>query len=1005
MTERRICVLTLIFGIDMELILQPSLPHQQTGINAVADVFAGELTIKPPTMLYANPEIFISTDGVGQNIAAIQKRNSIQPDYCTYIHDSTCLNLDIKMETGTGKTYVYTRTMYELHKRYGINKFIVAVPTLPIKAGARQFMEDNYVKRHFRDVCGYDSEIDLLTLEPPKKKKKGWQYFPTAVSEFVKGSNRDTKKIYVLLVNMQLLKVAKNYMLSRDDYGSVVEGFYRPFDALRATRPFVIIDEPHKFSRDRKAFGVIKEEINPQCIIRYGATFPEIVSGKGKNKKVTHDYLNLLYDLNACQSFNQGLIKGVAKEHFEPVSKRDEKVKLLSIVKNESVTFQYKNANNLTKIYRLQVNDSLSVISEELSGITIQTIGKNSIELSNGLIKTIGEEMTVDVYMQSYQEQMLHLALDRHFETERENFCGRTFKIKTLTLFFIDDITSYRASEDGKKPYLLEAFERLLKEKLTATIKGLSEQETEYREYLEASLENIGECHGGYFAQDNSSSDEDIASEVNDILNGKKQLLAFKDKNGKFILRRFLFSKWTLKEGWDNPNVFTIAKLRSSGSETSKLQEVGRGLRLPVDECGNRISNQEFVLNYIVDFTEADFANKLIEQINSEVPESISVTSEQIKLVAEKMGKKDNLLMAELLTKEYIDSSLAIIPQNRTKFFEEYPLFQSGLETRKIKDRNKTAEKPIGIRKARFAEIRELWGILNQRYTIWYDDILDSELEKGLSDILENNSIFTEQVVSSHRDIVQSNGEQMISEAGVGVQYTITSFLPYGLFLKRISSATNILVLTIHKVFVKYAEKHGRIESKFFNEQTINSIIRSFSDWKIKTLQGRFNYKRTIGQTRATALTHNDGTVRDNIAQGRIGVKIEEGEPMERYLYNAKAYDSPLELKNIDTTIAEVIVYGKIPRNSIAIPTITGESYSPDFMYVVKKDNGEKELNIVVETKDVENKSTLRGIEEAKIKCAEVFFKNLSSQGYNVHFRTQLNNEKMLQIVRGVLHE
>lgn len=271
----------------------------------------------------------------------------------------------------------------------------------------------------------------------------------------------------------------------------------------------------------------------------------------------------------------------------------------------------------------------------------------------------------------------------------------------------------------------------MLKEKLVATIKVLDESESEYREYLEASLNHIDECHGGYFAQDNSSSDEDIANEVNDILNGKKHLLAFRDKDGKYILRRFLFSKWTLKEGWDNPNVFTIVKLRSSGSETSKLQEVGRGLRLPVDECGNRISNQEFMLNYIVDFTEADFANKLVEQINSEVPGTASVSLEQIKLVAGKMGKEDSLLLAELLMKKYIDSSFVIVPQNRTQFFEEYPLFKSGLETRKIKDRNKTFEKPIGIRKARFNEIQELWKVLNQRYTIWYDDNIDTDLEKA----------------------------------------------------------------------------------------------------------------------------------------------------------------------------------------------------------------------------------------------------------------------------------
>ena len=207
--------------------------------------------------------------------------------------------------------------------------------------------------------------------------------------------------------------------------------------------------------------------------------------------------------------------------------------------------------------------------------------------------------------MTSYQEQMLRLALQRHFETEKEIFCGRNFKIKTLALFFIDDITSYRVDDEGKKPYLLDAFEKLLKETMENVISGLDEHDKEYKEYLEASIANISECHAGYFSQDNSDSDEAIAKEVDIILNGKKQLLSFKNADGSYNTLRFLFSKWTLKEGWDNPNVFTIAKLRSSGSENSKLQEVGSGLRLPVDENGNRISNEEFTLNYIVDFTEA----------------------------------------------------------------------------------------------------------------------------------------------------------------------------------------------------------------------------------------------------------------------------------------------------------------------------------------------------------------------------------------------------------------
>lgn len=993
----------------MELILQSSLPHQQKAVDAVADVFK-DTWVKSPVHYYSNPEITIFKDGVGDNIRNIQGVNKIPHEYGGYTHEPTCLNLDIKMETGTGKTYVYVQTMFELHKRYGINKFIVAVPTLPIKAGARQFMEDEYVKRHFRDVCGYDAEIDLLTLEPPKKKKKGRQYFPAAVSEFVKGSCQDTKKIFVLLVNMQLLKDAKNYILSRDDYGNVVEGFYRPYNALKATRPFVIIDEPHKFSREQKAFGIIQTEIAPQCIIRFGATFPEVTIGKGKNKQIIKDYLNLLYDLNACQSFNQGLIKGVAKEHFEPTSQKNEKIKLLSVTKNVSATFQYKQEDAPTRSFQLRVGDSLSQIADELTGLTIQTIDKNSIELSNGQIKTVGEEMDVDVFMSSYQEQMIRLALERHFETERHNFSGRTFKIKTLALFFIDDITSYRKSEDGKKPYILEAFERLLKEKLRETIGHLSEQESEYREYLQASLDNIRACHAGYFAQDNSSSDESIAKEVNDILNGKKQLLSFTDKDGKPMLRRFLFSKWTLKEGWDNPNVFTIAKLRSSGSDISKLQEVGRGLRLPVDECGNRISNEEFTLNYIVDFTEADFAKKLVDQINSEIPESVTLSLEIIQQVAQKMGTDVTILFVELLTKKYVDLKYNIIPENKAKFFEEYPLFKSGLESRKVRDRNSKPNHPVKIRKAKFEELRELWEKLNQRYTIWYEPELNIEIDKALDKILETGSIFTDRVISSRRDIVVSDGNHMSSNSESGVQYTINQALPYGVFLKRVSDATNISLEKIHSAICRYTKKSGKIKDSHFNEQAISALVQSFTDWKIETLQGRFKYKKTDGSTGATALTYADGSVREEIAQGRIGIKMKEGDAADKYLYDAKAYDSPLELEDIESDIdgslsgiAEVVVYGKIPRSSIAIPTITGGTYSPDFMYVVKKSNGDKELNIVVETKDVENKSTLRGVEAAKIKCAEIFFKNLSAQGYNVHFRTQLNNKKMLQIVKEVI--
>lgn len=990
----------------MELILQQGLPHQQKAIDAVCGALDG-VTITPPVQFYENPQINLADRKLFANLRTLQ--NAVPAEYRSSAPVGSCLNLDIKMETGTGKTYVYTKTIFELHRRYGINKFIIAVPSLAIKAGTAQFMQDEYSRRHFTDGCGYGTEIELNVLEAPKNKKKGHSYFPSVVSDFVKGSCQNTKKIYVLLVNMQLLTSNSKRngrdtgLLWRDDYDYGAEGFYRPFDALRATKPVVIIDEPHRFSRDQKAFQVIMDEIQPQCIIRYGATFPEITTGRGRNKITVKDYQNLLYDLNACESFNQGLIKGVAKEHFNPLSKQEEKVKILSIASKDSVTLQRKKKDEGTKTFVLKTGDSLAIVSDAFEGITITTITANTVEFSNGVSKTSGEEMDVDVYMSSYQEQMLKLALERHFETERENFCNRSFKIKTLALFFIDDISSYRPDNEGKNPYLLTAFERLLRERIELTISTLTEHDTEYRAYLEASLADISACHAGYFSQDNSDSDEEIAKEVDAILNGKKQLLSFRNADGTYNTLRFLFSKWTLKEGWDNPNVFTIAKLRSSGSENSKLQEVGRGLRLPVDENGNRISNEEFQLNYIVDFTEADFAQRLVDQINGEIPQASVITEERLTQVAQKLGMSADDLFDELYDKRYIDRHNNIRPETRTQFFEEYPAFASGLSEGKVKDRNKIKPKPIKIRKAVYDEMREFWERINQRYMLFYDADLDTDMEEVALSLFEKPGVFTDVVMTSGRDIVHSDGTQMSTTTGTGVQYTIMRPIPYGTFLTRIMRVTSIPIKVLHKAMVAYSKKHGTVDAKYINENSASAFCAEFQSWKVSELQGRFRYVKSNTPCGATALTYADGTPREEIAQGRIGTKIVPGTPSSKYLYDAFAYDSPLEKDNITADIEEVVVYGKIPRSSIAIPTITGSMYSPDFMYVVKKASGEKELNIVVETKDVEGKDVLRGNEAAKIECARVFFEMLSKEGYTVYFRDQINNKQMAQIINEVL--
>jgi type III restriction enzyme len=600
---------------------------------------------------------------------------------------------------------------------------------------------------------------------------------------------------------------------------------------------------------------------------------------------------------------------------------------------------------------------------------------------------------------------MLKLAIDRHFETERANF-ERKFRIKTLALFFIDDISSYRQDEKSdKQPYLKITFERLLLEKINSVLPTLNDDEILYREYLEATKNDISSCHAGYFSQDNSNGDEEIAKEINEILFDKKKLLSIILDDGSFNTRRFLFSKWTLKEGWDNPNVFTITKLRSSGSDNSKIQEVGRGLRLPVDENGNRISNEDFKLNYIIDFTEADFAEKLVKEINDELPKGFRISDAKLEEIARSLKISSNELFKKLLINDYIDMDRNILIENSIKFFDEYPDFATGLTNNKVVDVNKKGDKKIKIRPAVYNELKVLWEAINQKHLLFYDNIEKEDYLVNELVAIFNDNVFTDVIISSKRQEIDTTKDGlMVANDGTGLQYTIKRDISYGLFLKRINKQTNIPITLLNRALQIYS-KTAQINQLKINEFSATNFVIKFNDWKINNLQGRFSYNKTKLKQNSTALSFANGKPREEISQGRIGTKFIEGTPTEKYLYDTYTYDSPLEKDNLLTEIDEVVVYGKIPRNSIAIPTITGQSYSPDFMYVVKKINGERTLNIVVETKDVENQSSLRKVEEVKINCAKEFFNQLTIDGYRVEFHTQINNKRIKQIVDEVLGE
>ncbi|WJE43098.1 type III restriction-modification system endonuclease [Bacillus halotolerans] len=1011
----------------MDLILKRNLPHQTIPIERLCSIFSN-VGIQKPMKSIENPIIDLKSPYLYQNIKRLQDDlpSSMQG---VSQGETDYLNVDIKMETGTGKTYVYTKTIYELNKLYGFKKFIVAVPSLAIKAGAANFMKIQGNINHFKNVCGYKTEIKLRTVESIKTKKGSKKYMPNSIRDFVTSSNLQRNTIEVLLVNMQHLKESKNGVLVRDDYDSHIEGYYRPIDAISATRPITIIDEPHRFSRKNATFKFIEEQVKPQLIIRFGATFPSKFIGRGRNKVEVKDYKNLVYDLNIHKAFEQNLIKGVAKEHVESPGNKEEVFKILTMKKGEFVRFQKTALNEQNQTIKttkdLKVHDSLSLLSPNLSGITIDSILATKVNLSNGEEKFTGDVFFADVFATSYVRESIRLALKRHFETERENF-KRKFKIKTLALFFIDDIYSYREN-DIKEPYLKNIFEEELRRKLEKEFEKCNASEIEYRKYLEESLANIKETHAGYFSQDNVSTEEEIEKEVNTILFDKEKLLSLVDKNGKANTTRFIFSKWTLKEGWDNPNIFTIAKLRSSGSDNSKLQEIGRGLRLPVDETGNRVENENFTLNYIVDFTEKDFMKKLEKEIYGETSfEQKVLTSEQIeKIATNKVVSKEEVVI-ELMGKGFISFDREIKTDKLQEFINEYPEIFNILDKNRVRDRNVDKNKKVAIRKENYWKLKDLWERLNEKYYLHFDKIDDETLTGIVSDVITEDLInkTVRQTKRETSEMVQ--GELIFSLTIDSIDSSVDDSLNYGTFLKAVAESTNIGIPLIHQGIVR-ASKVKKIEKAFFTKDTVRSFSVYFKQRIYDELLKIYSYRRLPSTTvHPTELTEENGQPRDFVkTSAYLGVNERKGTPLENYLYDNILFDSEIEEKNIIENISSVEVFGKIPKRTLQIPFIDGSTYSPDFMYVVRDKDGKPTINLVVESKGVKKKQELREIEDDKIdavtklfdkiKVKEVkdkygketnlseFKEMLKDKEIKVHYVRQTNNEKILDIINQLI--
>lgn len=975
------------------------LPHQDDFLAALKKVFA-DIHVICSDDIYANPLIDLEDEKLQQNINELwQGYAELKPIPKAWQtkDDENYLGLDIRMETGTGKTYCYTRLMYELNAMHGFNKFIILVPSTPIKEGSKSFLQANYSKRHFADLYPNKS-LDLAILEP-QKKSGARKMFPSAIAEFARASSLEKNRFSVLLMTSGML--LSNATMAKDDYDQTILGnFTNPYAALKSTKPIVIIDEPHRFKKENQAYKRILKELQPQCIIRFGATFPDKDKGK--------DYNNLIFNLGSSQAFNQNLVKGVETFMIDAEKENETKLKLMDFKRSPKICL-FRDEKTKKSIELLK-GDNLAIFGQEFLGISIDEIGptsdeaiKSGVSLSNGQILAKGDIVYGGIYTETYQELMLKQSIINHLKTEKENFL-RANKIKTLSLYFIDSVRSYR-DENGGAGHLRIKFENMLKEALKNEIDAIGETKDlklkEYKSYLKASLADISKTNGGYFSEDNASSEEDIQNEVDKILRDKEFLLNFSDNNS-WNTMRFIFSKWTLKEGWDNPNVFQIVKLRSSGSETSKLQEVGRGLRLPVDEKGRRICDEQFYLSYLIDYSEKGFASKLLGEIQKDTPNQTANIKQYLGEIAKIENKSENEVFGQMLDKNYIDYNGNINLENLDNLYFEYPQVISGLKPHKIIDGTRK-KNFVKVRKDKFAQIAKLWQSINKKYYLKFDAITDDELIKVLIGILEKSDIYKDSSVNVISKRTESLGDKVVLRERISNSYIVEDRLSYGEFLKQFHKKTGISINIVHKAFCKFSKDKKEIDKRLFSKTGVILFVREFNGWLDEMLVKRFSYRALDIALKQTSLTDYNGNVVDRVLQGVLGIHRDDAlHTPEKFIYDSVIYDSPKERETlISSDIDEVVVFGKIPRKSIQIPLFTGGTTSPDFIYVVKS-NGNCEINFIVETKDIKDDKSLRVEEKYKIESAKKFFESLKKDGLNVVFKKQLKNDDIVAMIRGL---
>ena len=962
---------------------------------------------------YRNADVELNANQLLENIHHQQVQNDIPLSKSLAATNGLgACSLDVEMETGTGKTYVYIKTMFEMNKRFGWSKFIVVVPSIAIREGV--YKSFTMLEEHFMEIYG--------------KKARYFIYNSANLTQI--DSFSSDASINVVIINVQAFntsfkegaanKEARIIYSKRDDFQS-----RRPIDVIAANRPIIIMDEPQKM--EGEATQKALRNFKPLFVLNYSATH-----------KTSH---NCIYALDAYDAYKQRLVKKIQVKgitvqnllgtqsyiYFDSIilSKNHAPVVRLEIeVKGATATRR--------QLCKFEQGDSLFAISQlpAYKDFVITEINPltNTVYFQNGKQLRQGEVMG-DVSEKAIQLIQIRETIKSHFEKERALFQQG---IKTLSLFFIDEVANYKSYDaDGNEVQgpLWKMFEdeynRYLNEHLTLF-------EDDYQQYLRRF--SAAQVHNGYFSIDKKghsidsevkrgkdTSDDISAYDL--ILKNKERLLSFDEPT------RFIFSHSALREGWDNPNVFQICTLRHANSSTAKRQEVGRGLRICVDNDGNRMDKERLgdavhdtnKLTVIANENYSSFVAALQKETEDTLRERpTQATVDYFEGVTIKVGDEKHTISEQeaasivsyLCDNDYIDEkgnilqdyhadmdkgTLAPMSKKLQPIEEQvHKLIQSIFDPAALEDMVEDANGKAEVVNERLndnaekKEFKALWNEINHRYvyTVHYDS--EELIQKAIAAInSELNVTQLKYVVTTGiqgDDELDFTGEQ--STRTKEMRDVSTSNVPYDL-VGDIAKAATLTRRTVTRI-LKGIQRSKLYMFKNNPEEFIRKVSHIIREQKATMIVEHISYNRTENQYDSDIFTKE-----------KSRQTVDKAYEAKKHILDYVFPDSQGErtfAEDMDKA-EEVCVYAKLPR-SFQIPTPVG-NYAPDWAIAFNDNMGIKHVFFIAETKGSMDSMQLKGVEKAKIDCAKKLFNNISTSNVRYHevgdFQTMLNVIKAIE--------